>query len=730
MNGSTAQAAYRQAADAYARGDLRAAELLGRDLLGRHGEHFEALTLLGIVAARTGKAAESVELLQRAVAANPRSPVAHNNLGNALRDLRRDEDALASYRHAIELNPGYGKAQLNLGLLLLERQQPGQALVHLEQAARANPQDSHAHLHRGMALVELGRAGEALESIDWAIGLSPSDAVAHNARGVALRALHRHGEALASYERAIAADPAYAEAHFNRGITLMDLGRADDAAASYERAVVLAPALVEAHNNLGNAYRSLKRYADAIRSYERALELKPDYPFLAGTLQLVKRQICDWRDNDPAIARLEAMVARQDEASPPFAMLALSGSAVVQRQCAAMWAARRFPPAGAPAVASPRSPRERIRVGYFSGDFHEHAMSHLLAELFELHDRARFEIIGFSVGPDRRDPMRERVARAFDRFIDARELSDQAIARASRELGIDIAVDLIGYTECCRAGVFARRAAPVQVNYLGYPGTLGVDYIDYLVADRTLIPAGSERYYAEKIVRMPHTYQVNDRHRRISDQVLSRAGAGLPPSGFVYCCFNNSYKVAPERFDLWMRIMRQVDGSVLWLLDDNTTASSNLRSEARSRGVAAERLVFAQRVGPAEHLARHRLADLFLDTAPYGAHTTASDALWAGLPVLTCPGETFASRVAASLLTAANLPELVVDTPARYEELAVELATDAARLSHLRRKLAGNVRSTPVFDTPRFVRHLESAYAEMLRRWRAGLPADHFDVPA
>jgi predicted O-linked N-acetylglucosamine transferase (SPINDLY family) len=370
----------------------------------------------------------------------------------------------------------------------------------------------------------------------------------------------------------------------------------------------------------------------------------------------------------------------------------------------------------------------KIRLGYYSADYHEHATAFLTAGLFERHDRSRFELTAFSFGPPREDAMRRRVTAAFDRFVDVRSRSDQEVAQLSRELAIDIAVDLKGYTEGARMGIFAHRAAPVQVSYLGYPGTLAAPYIDYLVADETLIPSETRAFYTEKIAYLPHSYQANDRQRSIAERIFTREELGLPSRGFVFCCFNNAYKITPAVFDVWMRILRRVEGSVLWLLLDNERAAENVRREAEARGVSGSRLVFAPSMALPEHLARHRAADLFLDTHPYNAHTTASDALWAGLPVLTRSGESFAARVAGSLLKAAGLAELVTTTPEAYEALAVELATDPIHLAKLTVGLSRTRLAVPLFDTELFARHLENAYTQMYQRSVRGLSPEHLHV--
>ena len=439
-------------------------------------------------------------------------------------------------------------------------------------------------------------------------------------------------------------------------------------------------------------------------------------------------QICDWSDAENQITELMQKIQRDEKATTPFSFLALSPSLSLQRKAAEIWVNEKHAVNFELGSIPKRARQEKIRVGYFSSDYHNHATSYLMAELFEQHDKDRFELVAFSFGPDFSDEMRHRVSSAFDKFIDVRNQSDREVALLSRSLGIDLAIDLKGLTKYNRAGIFSFKAAPLQVNYLGYPGTTGADYMDYLIADRTLIPEESQQHYSEKIVYLPNSYQVNDSKRKIADKVFSREELGLPQSGFVFCCFNNNYKITPGMFDVWMRILKEVEGSVLWLLGDNPIAADNLRKEAQHRGVSAERLVFAKRMPLPEHLARHCIAHLFIDTLPCNAHTTASDALWAGLPVLTCTGDAFASRVAASLLGAVGLPELITSTPEAYQVLAVQLASNPERLKSIRQELQRNRLATPLFDSRLFTKHIEEAYAQIYERYHAGLPPEHIHI--
>lgn len=558
--------------------------------------------------------------------------------------------------------------------------------------------------------------------------LAPESSEPILARANALRRARDLPGAVTAFDEAIAHkgdDPA---AYVGRGEALLELKRFEAAATSFQFALLLAPDLAPAHFLMGEALRGLGQSEAARASYERALALDPAMPQARGLLWFLEMQVCDWPRAAAAAAALEAALARGENATPPFPMLALADAPVLHRAVTERFAQAVYPADETLGAIPARPRREKIRIGYYSGDYENHPVAQLIAGVFEAHDRSRFELSAFSFGRDADDEMRRRLEKSFDRFVDARMLSDLDIARQSRDLGIDIAVDLTGYTRDRRTGAFACRAAPVQVGYLGYPGTMGAPYFDYIIADKTLIPDGARAFYPEKVARLPHSYQCNDRKRAASGRVYSRAELGLPEAGFVFCCFNNNYKISPATFDSWARILARTPGAVLWLMEDNPQAAANLRAAAAAGGLDPARLVFAARVPTADHLARHKAADLLLDTFPYTAHTTASDALWMGLPVLTRPGESFASRVAASLLTAIGLPELIAPTVADYEDMAVAFATGARDLAGVKAKLAANRLSTPLFDTAGVTTHLEALYQTMYDRLCAGLPPDHIDL--
>ena len=702
-------------------GELPRAAVIYEEILKTQPKHLEALIRLGIIAGQTKNPKKALILFEKAIKVDPGNAAAFSNKGLALQALERWEAALESYDQALTLRPDYAVAHYNRGNVLKALARPNEALASYGRAIAIKTDFAEAHYNRGVLLNDLGQLDAALASYNRAVAIRSNYAEAFFNRGNIQRELMQWDAALGSYNQAIASRPDYAEAYLNRGDVQHTLKQWAAALTSYDHALAIKADYAKAYLNRGNVLRELKQLDAALASYGRAIAIKPDLEFLSGTLRYTRMQVCDWRDFATDVGQLTAAIERGEAVSPPFGALAWSASAALQRQAAQIWVNKRCPPNRSFSVIPKYPKRDRIRIGYFSADFHDHATSYLIAELLEMHDRSRFEVTAFSFGPDSHGPMRKRLTEACGDFIDVRHKTDSEVAILSRHLQIDIAVDLKGFTQDNRAGIFALRAAPLQVNYLGYPGTMSADYIDYLIADRTVVPPGSGRHYGEKIVHLPDSYQVNDRKRGIADRALPRSELGLPANGFVFCCFNNNFKITPAVFDCWMRILKRVEDSVLWLLADNPTAVSNLRREAVSRGVSSERLVFAERMDLPQHLARHHAADLFIDTWPCNAHTTASDALWAGLPVLTYAGEVFASRVAASLLNAIRLPELIAASPEQYEELAVHLATDPPRLAHIRQTLAENRLTRPLFDTRLYAQYLEAAYAQMYERHQADL---------
>jgi predicted O-linked N-acetylglucosamine transferase (SPINDLY family) len=753
-----------QAVELHQQGNTTQAEILYNATLQAQAQpqHADALHLLGVLNCQRGQTQLAVDLISQSLSINSNNADAHSNLGLAFQALNRFDEALASYERALSIQPNHVETLFNRGMVLLSLQRFEEAVVSYDHVLRIQPDYAEALCNRGVALQkqkrlddalasydraltirpdyaevltnrgnvlrEQKRLNEAVSSYDHALTIATNDLETLTNRGNALAELKRYEDALASYDRALAIAPDYVAALCYRGVVLQDQNRWDDALASYDRALAIAPDYSDALCYRGLALQELKRYDEALASYQRALTINPDHEFLFGSYLSLKMKLCDWRDFEHTVNQLQQKIAHGEKALSPFAILAMSSSAALQKRVAEIYIDAKHPNAFLlPALT--KHTHSKIRIAYFSADFYDHATAHLMAELFERHDKSRFELIAFSFNPQNaNDKTRSRLEAAFDQFIDINQQSDEQVVRLARELEIDIAIDLKGFTQYARVNLFAMRVAPIQVNYLGYPGTMGADYIDYLIADSVLIPTEYQAYYSEKIAYLPNSYQVNDSTRPIANKQFTRAELGLPEQGFVFCCFNNNYKITPSVFDSWMRLLQQIEGSVLWLLSDNSTAETNLRQAATARGIAAECLVFAQRLALPEHLARHRVADLFLDTVHCNAHTTASDALWAGLPVLTCVGEVFASRVAASLLTAVGLPELITTNLEDYETLAIQLASHPEQLKAIKQRLADNRLTYPLFNTALFTQHIESAYQAMFDRYQADLAPEHIYV--
>ncbi|HMK88289.1 MAG TPA: tetratricopeptide repeat protein [Methylocystis sp.] len=744
-------------------GDLAQAERIYEQILERAANHVEALHFLGVVKARTGRPQLGLELIDKAIALRPAYAEFYSNRGNVLKQLGHLEQALSSYDQTIALKPDYAGAYCNRGLVLQELGRLEEALENYDRAIALRPQFAQAHRNRERVL-------QALQLSDGSTRpqASPSDAtdagatkqkldralVCHQQGDRAqaeslysavleqsannLRALHllgilkvQAGEpelGLTLFDKAIALKPDFAEAHNNRGNALKALKRHEEALSSYDRAIGLKPDYAMAHSNRGGLLAELKRLEEAAQSYERAIALNPHEKWAFGGLAACLGRMCDWDKRPFIVERLKDAIAAGDLAIEPFLTLGYLDDPALLRACSEKFVKSEIGEAPPPLRRGESWRNEKIRVAFLSADFRDHPMAVLITEALERLDRARFEVIGISFGPDDGSEWRARLVSAFDRFIDVRLESNAEIATLVADLKVDIAVDLMGYTRYCRPEALARRPAPIQVNYLGFVGTMGADFIDYIIADEIVLPLEQQLFYSEKIVHLPGCYLPNDRGRKISETTPAKKDVGLPEYGFVFCCFNNNWKITPEAFDVWMRILRAVDDSVLWLLRDNETAERNLRKEAQARGVDPSRLIFAPRADLPDHLARHRLADLFLDTLPYNAHTTASDALWVGLPVLTSTGKSFAGRVATSLLHAIELPELATASLADYETLALALARDPARLAEIKARLARNRDALPLFDSDRFCRGLEAAFVHMRELWQSGKKPESFAV--
>ena len=762
-------ATFQQALEWQQRGDLTRADAVCAELLHLQPSHADGWHLRGLLALQSGQYERGAALIGQSLVLNPRQPAAEANLGTALLQSKRADQALEHFERALALGPHSAATLYGRGsaLLLLERfdaaladfdrvltlvpdlvpalcargqtlqqlQQPAAALACLQRAAKLAPYEAEVLYHQGNVLFDLKRHEAALASYDEAAAAGLTSVDLFNNRGNALRELFRHEEALASYQRALTLDPAHPETLSNQGNAFLDLNRLPEALACYDAALQAQPDCTVALDNRGLALSMADRPEEAAQSYARLLEIAPHYKAkLSNWLNVLCNLLnarctsCDWQTYGEDRATILESVA-QGSLLHPFPFLAVSESAALQLGCARRFAADKW--GGTPPSAWTGTLRrhERLRVAYLSADLREHVVSFLMAGVFEQHDRDRFETIAISLRPAQDSATGRRVRAAFARFIEISGESDREVAELLRKLEVDVVVDLMGFTRGCRPGIFAHRAAPVQVNYLGYPGTMGAPFIDYILADEFVIPPQSRQHYAEQVVYLPECFQAND-DRRVIGVPPTRAQAGLPGQGLVLCCFNNNYKLSPPLFAVWMRVLQATPGSVLWLLGDRDGTQENLRREARAHGVEAERLVFAGRMGYTEHLGRLGLADLFLDTVPYNAGATASDALRTGVPVLTCVGEAFAARMAGSLLKTVGLPELITCSLEEYEGKALELARQPQALQELRARLARNLTGSPLFDTARFTRHLETAYLTMHQRASNGHPAAAFSVRA
>ncbi len=653
----------------------------------------DAETYLGLALQGLERFAEAVEYLQAAIEHDPRSFRARNNLGACLMALTRYDEAETALQGALQLVPNYTEAVINLAEVWIARGEHARSLALISQHLEREPNNPNFLAKCGDALQGSGAAADAIAAYRQALALAPERADLHVSLGNAWRGVDQREEALSCFRRAITLAP--------------------------DKATYLA--------TYGMALEEAGAHREAIAALTRALELDERGDFVRARLYATKMQICDWSavsDISPHLAAL----GTGDEAVTPFALLNIETDPARQLARARCYA-RKYGPIRPTPLFAPPAPDGRIRIGYFSADFHDHATMLLFAGVLRHHDRARFEITAYSFGPQRDDAMRRAVLGSVDRFVDVRSMSNDAVVALARQHSLDIAVDLKGYTQNSRTELFAYRLAPVQINWLGFPGSCGTSFHDYLLGDGIVTPPEVQAYYSEQLIRLPGSYQCNDDTRPIADPAPTRAECGLPEAAFVFCCFNNLYKITPDMFAIWVRLIKAVPGAVLWLFQSNPEAEANLRTAARAAGLNPEQLVFAAREPNPRHLARAANADLFLDTFPCNAHTTASDALWAGLPLITLRGETFASRVAASLLHAAELPELVTATAAGYEALALALAHDPQRLGEIRAKLARNRTRSALFDTARFTRNLETAFAMASKRHSDGLPPADFDVP-
>jgi protein O-GlcNAc transferase len=696
--------------------------------LAKNPHSVAALVNRAAVLRGLGRASEALDCYEKVLKVQPQHMLSlwgRANVDEFLGDL---DAATAGYRRALTVDPDHFDSLTGLGRTLTALGQTEDALTAIDRAISARPEALGALVDRANTLCTLARHDDALAAWDRVLTIDPESLAARIGRGNVFHALHDCDAALAEIDKAIEIAPDFAGGPYNRATVLRTLRRYDEAIAAYQWAIAINPTFTAAIADCAVLQDMTNRNDDALASFQRLLEIDPAYPYALGNVAAEMGKLCSWGRIGDVIQQVVAGVRQARPVCVPQPFLAMVDDPLLQRACATIVVEREFARSSQYRWSGEAYHHERIRVAYLSPDFHEHPVGFLMAGLLEAHDHERFEIYGVVFGRDHRSAMRERIESTFDHLYDARMKSDADVARMLREREIDIAVDLSGFTDDSRAGIFAFHAAAAQVGFLGFPGTMGSDLMDYIIADRFLIPESQRRHYAESVVCLPDTVLPTDSRRRIADETPTRADAGLPATGFVFCSFNNTYKITPEVFAIWMRLLQRIPGSVLWLVAPHPNVVSNLRAEAQRHGIDPARLVFAKRLPSEKYLAQYRLAELFLDTLPHNAGTTASDALWVGVPIVTCSGTAFAARLAGGLLNAIGLPELITYSPADYEELAFDLATDPLRLASVRQKLARNRDTFPLFDTDRFRRNIEAAYIGIWQRSQRGEPPQSFDV--
>ena len=706
----------------------------------------------GVLLKDLGQLELSIEAYRKALSIKPDYAEVHNNMGVTLQEQRNLKEAIKAFLKALAIMPDYADAHYNMGNALKDQGKLEEAREAYNKALAVKPDYAEAHNNVGNTLKDDGKLKEAIEAYKKALAIKPDYAEAHNNMGNSFKEQSRLEEAIVSYNKALAIKPDYAEAYYNMGNAFKEQGKLEEVREAYSKALAIKPDYAEAHNNMGNVLKDQGKLKEAMVSFEKALSLKHDYaePYFNigdalyenGKLDKaveayiralsikpanvyraqklhVQAHMCDWLAMNEDLASLKAL-GIDGQAVSPFQVFSLEDVPERHQLRSELYARENFRQKPLPLPGMPSKKPDKLRIGYFSTDYGEHPVAYLIAKVLEQHNRNEFEVFGYSLHGNQQDELRQRLVDSFDRFVDVQKLSNKDVALKARQDGIDIAIDLNGYTQNSRTKIFAYRAAPIQINYLGFPGTTGADFMDYIVADRHVIPPENQKYFNEKILYLPNTYMPTDNGRELSEKHMTRRDMGLPEDAFVFCCFNNNYKITGLEFDIWMRLLNNVEGSVLWLRQSNEWSELNIKKEAQRRKVDPERVVFAGRIPIAEHLARQRLADLFIDTFSFNAHTTATEALWASLPVVTKTGQGFAARVAGSLLNSVGLPELITKNEHDYEMLILELATNPSKLSKVRKKLAANLLEQPLFDTEQYTKHLEDGYKQAYQNYFEG----------
>ena len=722
---------FEKALEAATAGNHAAAIVLYRQTLAQQPNHFGAHNFLGCSLREHGDLVGAIACYNRALELQPRSLEVRVHLAEAQRRLGQPQQAVTTCTEVLDRQRHNAEALLVRGMARRELGEMSGAIDDMQRAAKLKSEPPTLKM-LARVLIEAGRKADAIIPLRAALNLDPKDFETQRLAGDCLSSVGEIKEAFKAYQISIDLNPKDPFAYANLSGMLCFTGQVDLAIAAGKIAIRLAPDMYGAHFNLAMAYETKQEPREALAAYAQALRCKPDLGVALLSMCRLLRHECEWDGIESSEGLAQTLTYKRGHAASPFAILPMATSPRNLLECNSVWADAMAESRSAPLAHYEPRPIERqharIRIGYLSADFHQHATAALISEIFELHDKTKFETFGYSIGNADDTIMRHRIVAALDHFIDLNRLSHAEAAARIREDEIDILIDLKGYTSQARPQIMAHRAAPIQVNYLGYPSTMGATFIDYIIADAIVAPTEHSAFFKEKIVHLPNSYQPNDRKRRVADHVPTRIECGLPQDGFVFCCFNANYKLNAQIFEIWMRLLEATPGSVLWLLESNSRAPENLRREASTRGIDPARLVFAPKLHVDDHLARMHLGDLFLDTLPIGAHTTASEALWTGLPVLTCLGDAFPGRVGASLLHAMGMPELITSNLADYEATALRLAHDAAAMKALRTKLRDSRMTAPLFDSARYTRHYEAALTGMMERRDGARPPEAFTI--
>ena len=715
---------FNEALSFFKNGNLNDSKEICLKVLKDEPKNFNFLHLLGAITFEEKDYIKSEKIISEVSRLKPQAEV-FQLYALILFKLKKFDLALRSWDDVIKLKPNNAEAYNNKGNILFLLEKYEASIESFKEAIKIKPDYADAYNNLGNPLWKQKKIDESLLSYKKAIEINPNHPEAHNNLGMGLHKLKKYETAFQSYENAIRIKPDYAEAHYNKGNLLFELEKIDKSLESYDTAINLNPNYAEAYFNKGIVLLAANVNDEALENFKKVLNIKPEFENLPGTIIYTKLKLCDWKNFDEDFKNFKKAVLDPKKSVNPHNLLFTYDSLKAQISVAKKWSDKLISfnlgdneTLNFNNLNKSYKSDKKIKIGYFSADFRKHAVGNLVVNLFELHDKSKFEIYCFYFGPDTNDEIYQRISNTVYKFINVRSKSEKEIAQLSRDLKIDISIDLMGYTIKNRSKIFIEKCAPLQVSYLGYPGTTGANYIDYIIADKIVIPKENQEFYSEKIIYLPNSFMLNDSTKKISRKIFSKEELGLPSNGFIFCCFNQSYKILPETFDIWMKILKRVEDSVLWLFKSNEACCKNLKQEASHRGIDPKRIIFANRLPSfEEHLARYKVADLFLDTSPYNAHSTCCDSLKAGLPVLTLQGETYSSRVSSSLLNVLDLKELIIKSKKKYEEKAVELANDLSVLKNIKKKLDHTKNSVSLFNTKLLTNHIEKGYLEIYKKY-------------